>query len=195
LKLLFEILAPLAFFVAYKLANIYVAAGVAMGIAIVQIGALLVLRKKVSPLLWTAGGFTLVFGAMTILLHDEFFIKAKWTLFYGLAGLLLLVFAYRGKNPMKALLGAEMELPDAGWRVLSISWGWFFLTLAVLNTYFAATLSLDAWVKVKVFGGMAATFVFVIIQTMLLARYLPKDEATGPDAEKVLPPDPSAGKP
>jgi intracellular septation protein len=176
-KLLFEVLAPLAFFVAYKLANIYVAAGVAMAIAAAQIIGLAVMRKRISPMLWTAAGFTVVFGAMTILLKDEFYIKAKWTLFYGLSGLLLLVFAWRGKNPMKALLGAEMDLPDAAWRVMSLSWGWFFLTLAILNTYFAATLSLDAWVKVKVFGGLAATVVFVIIQTLLLAKHLP-DEAT-----------------
>jgi intracellular septation protein len=189
LKLLFEVLAPLAFFVAYKLADIYVAAAVAMGIAIAQVVGLLLLKKRISPMLWTAVGFTVVFGAMTILLKDEFYIKAKWTLFYGLGGLLLLVFVWRGKNPMKALLGAEMELPDAAWRVMSLSWGWFFLIMAVLNTVFAAMLSLDAWVKVKVFGGMAASLVFVVIQTMLLSKYLPDDAERPADATGTPPGD------
>lgn len=175
MKLLFEVLAPIAFFIAYKLADIYVAAAVAMGIAVAQISGLVIARKKVSPLLWTAAAFTVVFGAATILLKDEFYIKAKWTLFYGVAGLLLLLFVLRGKNPMRALLGNELELPDIAWRQLSLSWGWFFVLMAVLNTYFAATLSLDAWVKVKVFGGMAMTVLFVIFQTFLLARHLPPD--------------------
>lgn len=174
---------------AYKLANIYVAAAVAMAIAIAQVVGLVLLKKRISPMLWTAVGFTVVFGAMTILLKDEFYIKAKWTLFYGLGGLLLLVFVWRGKNPMKALLGSEMELPDAAWRVMSLSWGWFFLLMAALNTYFAATLSLDAWVKVKVFGGMAATLVFVVIQTLLLSKHLPDESSPAAKATPTPPAD------
>ena len=43
----------------------------------------------------------------------------------------------------------------------------------------ASTLSLDAWVKVKVFGGSALSFAFVIAQAFWMAKYLP-DEAVAP---------------
>jgi intracellular septation protein len=53
--------------------------------------------------------------------------------------------------------------------------------MGVLNQYFAMTLSLDAWVKVKVFGGSALSVVFVIGQAFWLAKYLP-DEPPATDA-------------
>ena len=58
--------------------------------------------------------------------------------------------------------------------------GHFFLLLAALNQYFASTLSLDAWVKVKVFGGSALSFVFVIAQAFWMAQYLPDDHVQAP---------------
>lgn len=180
MKLLFEVLAPIAFFVAYKLADIYVAAGVAMAIAALQIVGSLVLKKRISPLLWTSAIFTLIFGTATILFRDEWFIKLKWTLFYGLAGGAILVGTWLGKSPLKALIGSELELPDIAWRKLNWMWGGFFVLMAVLNTYFALTVSLDAWVKIKVFGGLALSVVFAIVQGMVIAKHMP-------DENQVLP--------
>jgi intracellular septation protein len=176
MKLLLELAPSLAFFIAYKFGDIFVAAGVGIGVALLTLVYHVVAKKKITPLLWTSIGFTIVFGLVTLLMRDEFYIKLKWTVFYGLAGIALLAFVAMGKNPMKSLLGAELELPLATFRKLSLAWGWFFIVMAVLNTYFALTVSLDMWVKIKVFGGMAATFVFVIFQTWLIAKDLP-DEA------------------
>ena len=175
MKLLFDFLPVLMFFAAYKLADIYVATGVAIAVAVAQIVWCLVRREKVKPVQWIALGFILIFGAATILLQDEFYIKVKWTLFYGLMGTLLLAATAMGKNPLKSVLGSEIELPTDAWRKFSYSWGGFFLLMAVLNQYFAMTLSLDAWVKVKVFGGSALSVVFVIGQAFWLAKYLPDD--------------------
>lgn len=176
MKLLFDFFPVILFFAAYKFADIYVATGVAIVATIAQIGWCLWRREKVKPVQWIALAFILIFGGATILLHDEFYIKIKWTLFYGLMGLTILGAVAMRKNPLKSVLGQEMELPDHVWRKLSMAWGCFFLLLAVLNQYFASTLSLDAWVKVKVFGGSALSFVFVIAQAFWMAKYLP-DEA------------------
>ncbi len=175
MKLLFDFLPVILFFAAYKLADIYVATGVAIAAAIAQIVWCLVRKEKVKPVQWIGLGFILVFGTATILLQDEFYIKIKWTLFYGLMGGLIIFAAVLGKNPLKSILGNEIELPAEAWKKLSYSWGGFFLLLAGLNQYFAMTLSLDAWVKVKVFGGTALSFIFVIGQAFWLARYLPDD--------------------
>jgi intracellular septation protein len=175
MKLLLELAPSLAFFVAYKFGDIFVAAGVGIAVAVLTLAFHVITKRKITPLLWTSIGFTIVFGAATLLMRDEFFIKLKWTLFYGLAGAALLIFVAMGKNPMRSLLGAELELPDATFKKLSLAWGWFFVLMAVLNTYFALTVSLDAWVKIKVFGGMAMTFLFVIFQTWLIAKDLPDD--------------------
>lgn len=180
MKLLFDFLPVILFFAAYKFADIYVATGVAIAATIAQIGWSLWRREKVKPIQWIALAFILIFGGATILLHDEFYIKIKWTLFYGLMGLTILGAVAMRKNPLKSVLGQEMELPDHVWRKLSMAWGCFFLVLAALNQYFASTLSLDAWVKVKVFGGSALSFVFVIAQAFWMAKYLPDDAAPAP---------------
>ena len=185
MKLLFDFLPVLLFFAAYKLADIYVATGVAIAAAIVQIVWSLARREKVKPIQWISLGFILIFGTATILLQDEFYIKVKWTLFYGLMGLLILGAVAFGKNPLKSVLGNEIELPPEAWQKLSISWGAFFLLLAGLNQYFAMTLSLDSWVKVKVFGGTALSVIFVFIQAFWLARYLP-DEADEPPKDSAI---------
>ena len=82
MKLLLDFLPVILFFGAYKLADIYVATGVAIAATIVQIGWALWRREKIKPVQWIALGFILVFGSATILLQDEYYIKIKWTLFY-----------------------------------------------------------------------------------------------------------------
>lgn len=180
MKLLLDFLPVILFFGAYKLADIYVATGVAIAATVLQIGWMLWRRERVKPVQWIALGFILVFGSATILLQDEFYIKIKWTLFYGLMGLVILVAVALRKNPLKSVLGQEIALPDHVWRKLSMAWGIFFLALAALNQYFALTLSLDAWVKVKVFGGTALSFIFVLGQAFWMAKYLPDDVAQTP---------------
>lgn len=175
MKLLADFLPVILFFVAYKVADIYVATGVAIVAAVVHIAYLKISKQTVKPVHWIGLVFILFFGSLTILLKDEFWIKIKWTLFYGLMGGMILIATWWGKNPLKSVLGSEIELPLEAWKKFSYSWGCFFLVLAVLNQYFASTLSLDAWVKVKVFGGMAATFVFAIGQAIWLAKYFPDD--------------------
>ncbi|MBL8510292.1 MAG: septation protein A [Betaproteobacteria bacterium] len=178
MKLLLDLLPVAIFFVAYKVTDIFVAAGVAIVIAILQIVWLLARRQPVKPVQWLSLGFLVIFGGATILLKDEFFIKVKWTFFYGLMSTLIFGALVLGKNPLKSLLGQELELPNAIWRQLSIAWGFFFLLLACLNQYFAMVLSLDAWVKVKVFGGTALSLVFVFAQAFWLAKHLPQESPT-----------------
>lgn len=186
MKLLADFIPVILFFVAYKLADIYVATAVAIAAAIVQIAWCLVRKVAIKPVQWIALGFILLFGTATILLQDPFYIKVKWTLFYGLMGLLILGATLAGRNPIRSILGNEIELPAEAWRKFALSWGVFFIVLAALNQYFAMVLSLDAWVKVKVFGGTGLSIVFVIGQAFWLARYFP-DEPPKPVAAAEKP--------
>jgi intracellular septation protein len=176
MQALIDFLPLIAFFVSYKLWGIYVATGVAIAAGVLQIVYTLLRRQKVKPVQWIGLGFILIFGTATILLHDEYYIKIKWTLFYGLMGLLMLAALAFGKNPLRSLMGSEIDLPAEAWAKLSAAWGVFFLLLAGLNQYFASVLTLDGWVKVKVFGGTAITFAFVIAQAFWIAARLPKEQ-------------------
>ena len=118
MKLLLDFFPIVLFFAAFKLWGIYVATGVAIVATIAQIAWLRYSTGKVEPMQWLSLGIIVVFGGATILAHDETFIKWKPTVLYWMMGGALAVglLVFR-KNLLKSLMGAQLELPDAAWRV------------------------------------------------------------------------------
>ncbi len=136
-------------------------------------------RLPLMPII--ALGFVLLFGGLTIWLHDETFIKVKVTLVNLLFGAVLLVGLAFNRLFLKLLMGEAMRMTDEGWRKLTLRWGLFFLFLAGLNEVVWRSLSTDAWVNFKVFGLLPLTFAFAIAQAPLMMRHqLP--EETGEEA-------------
>lgn len=119
--------------------------------------------------------FTLVivifFGALTIFLNDERFIKMKPTLIYVLFGGVLTFGHLRGKNYVKALLGERTPVADEGWAIISRRLAMFFFALALLNELIWRTQTDDVWVYFKTFGLTAALFVFMMAQYPVLKKY------------------------
>ncbi|MEI7447094.1 MAG: septation protein A [Burkholderiales bacterium] len=172
MKLLFDLFPILLFFVAFKLADIYVATGVAIVATIGQIAWLKLRGKAVEPMQWASLAIIVVFGGMTLLFHDETFIKWKPTVLYALfAAALLLAPRFTGKNPLRAMMGSQLKLPDAIWRRLTLAWVAFFVAMGVANIAVAYSFPLDVWVNFKVFGTLAATIVFVIAQAFWVGRH------------------------
>jgi intracellular septation protein len=68
-------------------------------------------------------------------------------------------------------MGMELELSDAGWRLLTWRWVGFFLALAVTNEVVWRSFDRDTWVTFKVFGILPLTFVFAIAQVGLVRRH------------------------
>ena len=173
MKFLFDLLPVILFFVAFKFFGIYIATGVAIAATFLQIGWLLLRKRKIDNMLWVSLGVITVFGGATLLLHDETFIKWKPTVLYWLFGATLLIaeFAFR-KNLIKAMMGKQMTLPAAVWRKLLFSWTGFFAVMGVLNLYVAFNFPTDTWVNFKLFGGMGLMLVFVLLQGVMLAKHL-----------------------
>jgi intracellular septation protein len=173
MKFLFDLFPVILFFIAFKLADIYVATGVAIGATVLQIGLLAVLRKKIDAMLWVSLGIIVVFGGATLILHDETFIKWKPTVLYwifagALAGAQLLL----RKNLIRAMLGAQIRLPDPVWTRLNWSWVAFFIFMGAANLVIAFNFTTDQWVTFKLFGGTGLMLVFVIAQALFLARHV-----------------------
>jgi len=123
----------------------------------------------------------IVFGGLTLAMRDETFIKVKLTVLYALFGLVLTIGLVRGKPLLKSLLGSNLRLTDAGWRLLTLRFALFFFFLAGLNEVLRRTLSTDAWVTFKVFGVLGATILFSLSQTPLISRHsLPEGEERDP---------------
>lgn len=141
---------------------------------------------KISPMLKLTAALGVFFGALTIWFHDERFIQIKPTIIYAFFAILLIGGWMRGKAMLKYVLEhAYQGLNEKGWMKLSLSWGLFFLGLAVLNEIFRRPewFSFDTWLSIKVWGVTALTFLFALANIPMLMRHGLK---LGDDAE--LPP-------
>src|SRR5690606_26283460 len=129
MKLLFDLFPVVLFFVAYKVADIYVATAVAIVASIVQIGWLLVRGKRVQGMQWTSLAIIVLFGGMTLLLQDETFIKWKPTVLYGLFAAVLGGAQLFGRNLIRSLMGQQIALPESIWGRLNVLWMGFFVVM------------------------------------------------------------------
>jgi len=173
MKFLFDLFPVILFFVAFKLADIYVATGVAIGASVLQVAWLKLRGKRVDPMLWASLAIIGVFGGATLLLQDETFIKWKPTVLYWLFGAVLATSAllFR-RNLLRSMLSEQMQLPDAVWSRLNLSWAGFFAFMGAANLYVAYNYSTDLWVNFKLFGGVGLMLLFVVAQSLFLAKYV-----------------------
>src|SRR5882724_9074847 len=138
MKLLFDLFPVALFFVAFKLFDIYTATAVAIAATFLQIGWLKWKRRRVDTMMWISLVIIVVFGGATLALHDETFIKWKPTVLYWLFGAVIAASAlgFR-KNLIRAMLAEQIELPDAIWARLNLSWVAFFAFMGGANLYVA----------------------------------------------------------
>jgi intracellular septation protein len=173
MKFLFDLFPVLLFFATFKLYDIYVATAVAIAATFAQVGWLKLRGRKVEPMLWASLAIIAVFGGATLALQDETFIKWKPTVLYWLfAAVLAGGELIAGRNLLRALFGAQLELPDGAWRRLNLSWIGFFAFMGAANLAVAYNFSTDAWVNFKLFGGIGLMLLFVLAQGLVLARYV-----------------------
>jgi len=179
MKFLFDLFPVILFFVAFKFGDIFVATGVAIAATFGQIAWVWFKHRKVDTMLWVSLAIVTFFGSMTLIFHDETFIKWKPTvLYWAFATGLLVSRLYFGKNLIRTLLTEQMKLPEPVWEQLNWSWVGFFIFMGFANlaVAFAFNLSTDVWVNFKLFGGMGLMFVFVIIQGLILSKYNEEDK-------------------
>ncbi len=176
MKFLIDFFPILLFFVAYKMGDIYTATAILMGATVLQ----MLLIRRMEGKLQTLHKITLVlvlgFGALTLGLHDERFIKWKPTILYsGLAIALAVAHGLFGKNALQSLLGQQLQLPPGVWHRLNVSWVVYCLFMASINAYVAAYFSTDDWVDFKIWGYVFP-LVFILGQGVYVSRHLPKED-------------------
>jgi intracellular septation protein len=158
---------------------ILLATAVAIIATIFQIGYLLARGRKVDGMLWLSLGVIVVAGGATIYFHDETFIKWKPTILYWAfaAALLVAQVVYR-KNLMRTVMEASVKLPDAVWSRVGYAWILFFAAMGLLNLLMAFVVfraDTSAWVSFKLFGFTGIFFAFVVVQTLMLSKYIQED--------------------
>jgi intracellular septation protein len=131
-----------------------------------------VVERRVAPMPLIAGGFALVFGLLTIILHDKDIIKIKVTVMNGAFAVILIGGLLAKKNFLQMLLGSAIEMDAKAWRTLAIRYALFFAACAATNEYVWRTQSDDFWVlKFRPFLWVAA-LVFAISQAPFIMKHM-----------------------
>ena len=152
-------------------AGIFVATAVFMVAIVAALAVSYVMTRHLPVMPLVTAIIVLVFGSLTLVLHDEHFIKLKPTIIYLLFGGLLLGGLALGKPLLSMVFDSVFHLTEEGWRKLTVRWALFFLALAILNEIVWRTQTTDTWVTFKVFGVMPLTFIFAALQYPLLTKH------------------------
>ncbi len=171
LKLALDIGPLILFFAANAKFGIYAATGAFMAAVLIALAVSYVLTKHLAVMPLVTAVIVLVFGGLTLVLHDDLFIKLKPTIIYVLfAGALVggLVF---DKPLLGMVFDSVFHLREEGWRKLTWRWALFFFALAILNEIVWRTQTTDFWVSFKLFGVVPLTFLFAALQVPLITKY------------------------
>jgi len=150
---------------------IFIATGLFMIATAIALSASWLLTRSLPIMPLISGVVVFIFGALTLYLQNDTFIKVKPTIVNTLFGTILLGGLLFGKSLLGYVFRAAFKLDDAGWRKLTIRWGLFFLFLAVLNEVVWRNFSTDFWVAFKVWGTMPITILFTLAQMPLIMKH------------------------
>ncbi|ATU93488.1 septation protein A [Phyllobacterium zundukense] len=163
---------------------IFIATALFMAATAIALSVSWILIRSLPIMPLISGIVVLVFGALTLWLHNDTFIKMKPTIVNTLFGVILLGGLYFGKSLLGYVFDSAFKLNAEGWRKLTMRWGIFFLFLAVLNEVIWRSFSTDFWVAFKVWGTMPITLLFTFAQMPLVMKYSLEQETPEKAASK-----------
>lgn len=175
LKLLIEAGPLVSFFIANWIGGIFLATGVFMAATVVALATSWIMTRKFAVVPLVSAGFVAVFGLLTLWLHNEMFIKVKVTLINAAFGIILLAGLKFGQTFLKLVMGEAVKMTDAGWRILTLRWGLFFLAVAVANEIVWRSVPTDTWVNFKV-ALLPLTLIFALSQTPFMMKHMIEDK-------------------
>ena len=174
IKMALELGPLVVFFIVNSRADIFVGTAWFMGAMVLSLALSWLLLKRVALMPLVTGFVVLIFGGLTLWLHDETFIKMKPTVINSLFGAVLLGGMLFRLSLLKYVFGDVYKLKPQGWTVLTLRWGLFFFFLAILNEVVWRTQTTDFWVAFKVWATMPLTIVFAALQLPVLSKYAPE---------------------
>ncbi len=177
MKQLLDFLPLVVFFVFYKMYDIFVASGALIAATALALIFTWIKYRKVEKMTLITFAMVAIFGTLTLVFHNDEFIKWKVTVIYVLFSVALLVSQLVLKKPLiQRMLGKELTLPDHVWNTLNISWAIFFLLCGLANIYVAFWLPQEVWVNFKVFGLTVLTLLFTLLSGVYIYRHMPDEE-------------------
>lgn len=136
MRFLIDFFPVLLFFIAYKLWGIYVATGVAIAASLAQVGWAWLHHGRAETMHLVTLGLLVVFGGMTIALHDPIFVMWKPTMVNWLFAVAFLASGrLTGKPLIERMMSHAIDVPAPIWRRLNLLWLAFFFLSGLANLY------------------------------------------------------------
>jgi intracellular septation protein len=151
--------------------RLFLATGIFVVAVLASLAVTWTLIRKLPVMPLVSAVVVTVFGGLTLILHDDLFIKLKPTIVNTMFGAVLVWAGLTGRNVLKLVLDSVFTLTDEGWRLLTWRWAFFFFVLAALNEIVWRTQTTDFWVAFKVWGIMPLTMIFAMAQMPLIMRH------------------------
>ncbi len=165
-------LGPLViFFAVLAKTNVFIATGVFMAAMAVSITVGFIYERRLSPMAAISFVVVLVFGGLTIWLHNDLFIKIKPTIIYLIFAAVLASGLATRRSFIKYMFDHAFHLDEEGWRLLTWRWVLFFLAMAAANEIVWRNFSLQFWAGYKLFGAIPLTFLFALTQAPLILKH------------------------
>ncbi len=142
-----------------------------------------VIEKRLAPMPLVAGGFALVFGVLTLALHDPRFVQIKPTVTNLVFAAALFGGLLFRRNPLAWMTGDALPLPEDAWRKLTFRYAVFFVGMAILNEIVRRTTTEQIWFLFHFPGLMLLTVAFSLTQLPFLMTYLEDAEQPAPPTE------------
>jgi len=171
LKMALDLGPLILFFFANSHYGIFVATATFMVAVLAALAVSYALTRQLPIMPVVTAIIVVVFGGLTLVLHDATFIKVKPTIIYALFGAVLIGGLVFNKPLLGVVFDSLFHLTAEGWRKLTLRWAIFFFALAILNEIVWRNTSTDVWVDFKVFGVVPLTFLFGALQIPLLRKY------------------------
>ncbi|MEK9925623.1 MAG: septation protein IspZ, partial [Alphaproteobacteria bacterium] len=111
------------------------------------------------------------FGGLSVYFDNELFIKIKPTILTILLAVIIAGGRMMGRNPLRAIMGGQIDLTDIGWQKISWLWVTMFVVTAIANEIAWRTLSTDGWVTFKAFGITAISLAFMVVSFPVLTKH------------------------
>jgi intracellular septation protein len=160
---LLEFLPILVFVAVYYALGIYYATAALMIAAILEVFVLWLTNRTITTMLKFTLWLSLIFGGLTLVLHDKTFIQWKPTVLNWVMAAALLASHFSGRSLPERMLGSQLSLPGTVWSRLNLGWAVGFFVAGALNLYVAHNYSEAFWVNYKLIGGFGITLLYMLI--------------------------------
>lgn len=176
MRLLYDFVPVLLFFIVFQKYGIYVATVVGIVATVLQVFIHFLVKKSVEGQQMLTLVVFVVFGGLTLYFHNPLFVKWKPTVIFWIMAVVFLVSQFVGTRPLvQRMMETSLQnasLRPAVWYRLNVIWAVFFALLGGINLLVAFNFSTAAWVGFKLYGVSGLLLLFCLFQAVFLARHL-----------------------